>query len=340
MIFIFIVHIVLCIIVTVLLRLKIIKTREHIVPILYLIPFTGPLIFFMEQWLQKRKLYSSRNAGYDRLEIDDLRFQKIVLPTGEGKNDVVPLEEAMEINNSYTRRSLIMDILKGKPEDYVPVLESASLSDDTELSHYATTSMIAIQTRYEARLGELELRMRDIRDAVDIKADVEADIDEFERNLREKGNTVELVSENFNIPSKGYIMLLDEYIMLIDKYMDSGLISGAIYDIYQVKYDAALVEMLGYVKDIKKYWLMWVTNRIETGRLKGMDKLLELMRMNWPDDEKCYMVYMAYAFKTDNDELASEIIKTVEERQIYLSKNGKEWYDFWRGKYENPFEKR
>ncbi len=330
-------HMVICIIVAVLLKLDIVKTREHLMPFVILVPYVGALLLLVEQWLQKRKIYSTRETGYEKLEVDDIRFKKIVLPVSGENSDVIPLEEAMEMNGSETRRSLIMDILRGKPEDYVSVLESASLSSDTELSHYATTSMIAIQTNYESKLGELEVRMKEIRGLDDIAPAKEVDIDEFEKSVNEKENTVELVTKNVDMPSKGYIKLLDEYITIIDKYMASGLISGAIYEIYQEKFDDALVEMLGYIKDNKRYWLMFVTNRIEAGRLKSMDKLLELIRSSWPDDEKCYMAYMAYAHKTSNDELAREIIETVEEKDIYLSKAGKAWYNFWKGEYENPF---
>ncbi len=330
-------HMLICILVAVLLKLDIVKTREHLMPFVILVPYVGAMVLFIEQWLQKKKIYSTRETGYEKLEVDDLRFKKIILPVSGENTDVIPLEEAMEMNGSGTRRSLIMDILKGNPEEYVSVLESASLSSDTELSHYATTSMIAIQTGYEAKLGELEARMKEIRGLDEIDPAKEVDIDEFEKTVREKENTVELVTKKVNMPSKGYIKLLDEYITIIDKYMGSGLISGAVYEIYQEKFDDSLVEMLGYVKDNKKYWLMFVTNRIETGRLKNMDKLLELIRCSWPEDEKCYMAYMAYAHKTSNDELALEVIETVKEKDIYLSKAGKAWYKFWKGEYENPF---
>ena len=337
MIFFILGHMLICIGVAVLLKLDIVKTREHLIPFVILVPYVGVMILLIEQWLQRRKIYSTRETGYEGLEVDDIRFKKIILPVGGKDTDVIPLEEAMEMNGSGTRRSLIMDILKGNPEEYVSVLESASLSSDTELSHYATTSMIAIQTNYEAKLGELEARMKEIRGMNDIDPAKDVDIDEFEKTVREKESTVELVTKDVVMPSKGYIKLLDEYITIVDKYMGSGLISGAIYEIYQEKFDDALVEMLGYIKDNKKYWLMFVTNRIEAGRLKSMDKLLELIRSSWPNDEKCYMAYMAYAHKTSNDELAREIIETVEEKNIYLSKAGKAWFNFWKGEYENPF---
>lgn len=337
MIFFILSHMLICIGVAVLLKLDIVKTREHLMPFVILVPYVGVMILLIEQWLQRRKIYSTRETGYEGLEVDDIRFKKIILPVGKKDTDVIPLEEAMEMNGSGTRRSLIMDILKGNPEEYVSVLESASLSSDTELSHYATTSMIAIQTNYEARIGELEARMKEIRGINDIDPAKDVDIDEFEKTGREKESTVELVTKDVVMPSKGYIKLLDEYITIVDKYMGSGLISGAIYEIYQEKFDDALVEMLGYIKDNKKYWLMFVTNRIEAGRLKSMDKLLELIRSSWPDDENCYMAYMAYAHKTSNDELAREIIETVEEKNIYLSKAGKAWFNFWKGEYENPF---
>ena len=65
---------------------------------------------------------------------------------------IVPLQEALLINDASTRRQLIMDILYHDTGEYVDVLNRARMNDDVEVVHYATTAMVELQKDYEERL--------------------------------------------------------------------------------------------------------------------------------------------------------------------------------------------
>ena len=72
---------------------------------------------------------------------------------------------------SWTSRpygAAVVDVLNRHPEDNVSLLERASRTDDTEVSHCATTAMTGIQSGYEARIADLESAYKEQKGNSDI----------------------------------------------------------------------------------------------------------------------------------------------------------------------------
>ena len=61
------------------------------------------------------------------------------------------------------RHSLMLDILHKNPNEYIAILQKARNSDDTEVTHYATTMMMEIQTEYEKKLQQYEKTYKEHR---------------------------------------------------------------------------------------------------------------------------------------------------------------------------------
>ena len=283
------IHLIISVVVFVLQDMNILKIRDRIYPIVYLVPYVGFMMLLVECIMDKRNRIGQREIDLDKLEITQVRYKQIKVPQKE-ENEVVPLEEAMAINDSKVRRSLILDILRKNPENYVAVLEKASLSSDTELSHYATTSMMAIQSRYEKSIAELE-----------------------KEKERDKDNPI----------------VLDDYATVLKNYINSGLISGQVLRIYQNKLNKVLEELKGLCPEKIKYRFDWIDNRLDIGNTAGVKAECEDLLKKWPGEERCYKSYMAYAFKISDKKLAMQILKEVKEKEVYLSRAGREWYDFW-----------
>ena len=69
---------------------------------------------------------------------------------------VVPLEEALLINEPELRRELIMDVLNDNPEEYMDLLKQARMNEDVEVVHYAITAMVELSKEYDFRMQKLE----------------------------------------------------------------------------------------------------------------------------------------------------------------------------------------
>ena len=94
-----------------------------------------------------------RPIGLEKLMVDQIRYEKIKMSDNRNQDITVPLEEAMVVNDEKVRRKLIVDVLNHDPKRHIDLLKKASMADDTELSHFATTAMMNIQSDYEEKIG-------------------------------------------------------------------------------------------------------------------------------------------------------------------------------------------
>lgn len=283
-------HLFSCIIIGILHRMRIIKTRAMIFPAVCLVPITGFLLLFVEVWEEQRRRMGERPFESEQLKVQDIRYQQIQVESDENQQITVPLEEAMVINDESVRRRLMLDILRREPENNIPLLQEARLTDDTELSHYATTAMMEIQSRYEMELYQLEEKRK-----------------KFPSNQK----------------------VLKVYCRNLQTYINSRLISGTILNIYQDKLDEVLERLIETEPEHKNYRLEWINNRISLGRLENIEKEIRLALEMWPEEELLYQSYIAYGEKMQDGNLIESVINEMKEKHIYLSSSGKKWFQFW-----------
>ena len=74
----------------------------------------------------------------------------------EGDAGVVPLEEALIVNDPSDRRRLMLSMLTEDPDAYLAQLQAAKLNDDVEVAHYAATAVAQISKESDLKLQQLE----------------------------------------------------------------------------------------------------------------------------------------------------------------------------------------
>ena len=74
----------------------------------------------------------------------------------EGDDGVVPLEEALIVNDPGDRRRLMLSMLTEDPDAYLAQLQAAKLNDDVEVAHYAATAVAQISKESDLKLQQLE----------------------------------------------------------------------------------------------------------------------------------------------------------------------------------------
>ena len=156
--------------------------REHILIILT-IPIVGLLYALVVQWLNTIGKQGDKNVDMLPLDIEDILWKSLKSTTEDG--NLVPLEEAMLINDFGTRRRIMLDALYDDPMKYLDVLLLARNNDDIDTTHYATTMIAHAQKQFQLLLQEIAVR-------------------------------VENEPEN--------VILLDKYIDTIEKYIQSDLL--------------------------------------------------------------------------------------------------------------------
>lgn len=302
MIFLFLgVRIAVCLIVGYMLYKKQIRTRIPLLMEVVLVPVCGVLLLLADLWIEERRKNGSRKIELEKLEIQDIKFRPITVEDSDNSEMIVPLEEAIAINDAGTRRMLMLDILHRNPDEHVALLQRARLADDTELTHYATTTMMEIQSGYEQRIRELEQEMALCKEIND---------------------------------TEGLKIALRKQRKELKRYIESGLITGNILNIYRRKLEEVLRQLLEFAPENKNYYLDSIENRIGQRQTEHLEADLQEALRRWPQEEYIYRLLVQFYQLTMQGEKIKEILAEMERNKIYLSAEGKQWFAFWRHERE------
>ncbi|MEE3354899.1 MAG: hypothetical protein VZR32_01005 [Candidatus Weimeria sp.] len=261
--------------------------------VIWLVPFVGAAIGEMQLRFDRDKRREELPIGLEKLVVDQVRYEKIRMSDNRNQDITVPLEEAMVVNDEKVRRKLIVDVLNHDPRHHIDLLKKASMTDDTELSHFATTAMMNIQSDYEAKIAKIE----------------------------------EALEEEPKDP-----VLLRAYRRELTEYVGSGLVSGIIRRIYCRKLSEVLRQLVYMYPDRRHYRLQWIRIRIETEELDEVEQDLIYALREWPDYVPFYRLYVAYAQRRKDGKLLQEVLEQVEKNGAFLSQRDRSWYRFWKGR--------
>ena len=208
----------------------------------------------------------------------------------DSDTNIVPLEEAIEINDSTTRRRLMMEVLKKNPKENIDVLIKAGLSDDTELTHYATTTMMEIQGDYEARIKSCE-------------------------------DILKVNPQDYDC--------LRSYRKILSDYIGSNLLSGNVLTIYRNKLFKCLEELIWNYPSVRHYKLQYIETCLDINKIEEAGKRITEFRNNWPENEDGLKMALNYFRKINRGDLVNQLLKEIADNNYYLSPEGRQWFAFW-----------
>lgn len=286
------IHIIVCILIFIQKKCGHIHTRTVAYQIAYLIPFWGPILFIVEE-RACRKNSVSKEVGLDSLKIMDERYKRIKVVANRNEDITVPLEEAMVINDSQVRRRLMMDVLQNEPQDNVSLLLAARVSDDTDIAHFATTTMMQIQSKYEADIQEIQALLEETPDDVN---------------------------------------LLRKYRKVLMDYLNSGLLSGNVMDVYRNLVGEVIIKLVDKEPGNPNYIYDFIEDRIAIGENADLESWIELLEQYYGENEMTYRVCVDYYYSCHQGEKIKQLLDRIERENVYLTSEGKKWYRFWRGK--------
>lgn len=97
-----------------------------------------------------------KDATLESLRINDELHRNILVHDREADAGVIPLEEALIVNDPADRRRLMLSMLTEEPDAYLAQLQAAKLNDDVEVAHYAATAVAQISKESDLKLQQLE----------------------------------------------------------------------------------------------------------------------------------------------------------------------------------------
>ncbi|MBQ3795777.1 MAG: hypothetical protein II842_05755 [Butyrivibrio sp.] len=278
-IYLLMIHLCIVFFIFILMRMGIFKVDSVMMTVILCIPFWGVICAICITIL-----VNSGNSGEKRKELDTLSGTKLTVesvpvPVTESGN-IVPLEDALIMDDSSVRRSVMLDVLMQDTKAYIPVLNQARMNDDVEVVHYATTAMATLSKEYELKLQELGTK--------------------YAENPRDTN-------------------LLDEYITFLGQYIRSGMISGQFLEIQQNTYHQLLAEKVNLSPNIEDYAGL-AKSLIEAKQYIWADTALKVMEEKWPADDRTWLLRFRYYYETGSGSKIEEMIQKVSEGGFYSRK--------------------
>ena len=287
------IHLIICIVIFLLMKQGKIKSSMVVYPAVVFVPICGLVLLVIEEYRVRNTTQKERQVGVESFKISDIRYKRIVVDDDSNETITVPLEEAISVNNASVRRKLMMDILHRNPEEFIELLQMTRTADDTELTHYATTTMMEIQNKYELEIHKLS--------------------EEIKENPKE-------------------LQVLKKYRKVLLKYIDSGLISGKILEIYRVQLDDILRKLCEMLPENRVYFQDYIRNQIALGKNDNIDGQIMDMINRWPDEVQVYQIYVEFLWKSNRGDEIPGVLNRLKEGNVYLSSEGKAWLEFWEQK--------
>lgn len=150
------IHALVCLVLWTLMKLGLLPVRGHMLAVMVLVPLWGPLLVVL--LIARSAVFGDdlKDAMLETLRINDDMHRSMLVQGREGDDGVVPLEEALIVNDPGDRRRLMLSMLTEDPDAYLAQLQAAKLNDDVEVAHYAATAVAQISKESDLKLQQLE----------------------------------------------------------------------------------------------------------------------------------------------------------------------------------------
>lgn len=150
------IHTLVCLVLWTLMKLGLLPVRGHMLAVTVLVPLWGPLLVVL--LIARSAVFGAdlEDATLESLRINDELHRSILVQDREADAGVIPLEEALIVNDPADRRRLMLSMLTEEPDAYLAQLQAAKLNDDVEVAHYAATAVAQISKESDLKLQQLE----------------------------------------------------------------------------------------------------------------------------------------------------------------------------------------
>lgn len=290
-IFLLVIHLIVCIVIYILMRISVLKCTRMVMPLIVLVPVWGLGCLLVLELRARGKQEINEEVGIEKLKINDAIHRSIIMDEDPVEDRVVPLEEALLINDPSTRRELMMEIMYGNPDDYVRQLKGARMNDDTEVVHYAVTALTELQKEYDLKFQELDWEM--------------------EKNPKSRD-------------------ILDRYLELLNRYLASGIPEGSERDLKLRTYSNMLEKKLEEEKDNLMLWKRKAEADLQIGEYELANEEIRKILEKWEKNETGYLLLIQYYSAILNRAGIDKTLAVLEKKRIHLSPEGRQTVRFWR----------
>ena len=262
--------------------------KEQLIPFCF-IPIFGLLAALLVDLMILGNQEGTRDTDLERLALDD-DILWTTLKRFHEKGDLVPLEEAVLIDEVKVRRKSMLETLYGDPLKYLDVLNVAKHNEDIETSHYATTTISKAQKDFQLSIQKY---------AVEIE----------------------------NHPDDPKV--LDAYLEVLRQYIQSGLLEENLLKKLRILYSKLLDKKLITVKNDKYALIEKLRNAIELKDYTCALDTGHLLKRYWPEDEQTWIEVIRVCIEAKDRVEFKRTIDQIQHREIVWTEDGKRQMSPW-----------
>lgn len=254
-------------------KAEILKVPPSALIILTCIPLGGEAILYLMHLEESRHLQGRKAEDLKKLRYEKNRDSLYRQHYEEDDSTVVPLEDALILNNTNEKRSAMLNVLMDDSGNYMNAIRQAKRSDDSEVVHYATSAMTEISGKYEERLQLAD------------------------RNYQRKPDS----------PAA-----LDEYIDILEQYLENGIVEGELLEIQRHQYQK-LLKVRIHARHRQEDYTALASSYLDSGLYEEADRIIRIMERRWMKYENTLLLRLRYLFLVHDGEQLQKLIQKVKE---------------------------
>ncbi|MDD5603277.1 MAG: bacterial transcriptional activator domain-containing protein [Eubacteriales bacterium] len=215
---------------------------------------------------------------------------------GAVDRNAVSFYDILLTGDSHTKRSILLDILKGSAHRYIKQLKAALDDLDTETSHYASVALVEIKRKYDNTLIALNERLAS--DPDDVTA-----AEEYAGIIKSYVSSKILDPGNENRLKKNYIRTIKRFLDKGDKSLPVG------------------------------YYTLLCDYLIDAGEVKPAGEYALKAISLFPENEEPYFELMKVYYRLGDTVRFAEAFDYLKRSSVMISKEGLSRIRFFSGRY-------
>ena len=283
------IHLIICILIWSGIRTGFLKAKMYMLSLAVFVPVWGPVCVLLIHFQLFSGTDQVKTVGVEKLRVNEEIYKNMFPAMEENDRDVVPLEEALLLNDPSRRRELIMNVLNDNPGEYVELLKQARMNEDVEVVHYAITAMVELSKDYDSKLQT------------------------FER-------TYAAAPED--------PVVLDEYCDFMEEYLQQGLLEKQVEHMQRNQYTQLLQKKIKTDMNFHSC-LCLADNLMKLKDYSGAQQILDVIDKKWHRREEYWVRKIQLFAEQKNGRAIQAALKQMKEEHIYLSSKSKEVLAFW-----------
>lgn len=330
-VYVLIIHIVIILILILLKLLHVLKSRAVVILIAALLPLWGILMLVIKEINEYRENRKKHDIDVAHMSVESI-MKSIHLD--DSNDEVVPLNEAMIINDSVLRQDMMRDILYDVGnnvsvaeddvlEKVVPLNEALVMNDSATRRALIMDVLYTNPSDYISQL--IEAKKNDDTEVVHYAVTALVELQK-EFDLRFQALFMDKEKLDDEVWSR-------EYGKLLEYYISSGLLEGDGLRTQLLNYRNLLIHRIdtGNRNWTLQYKLADVN--LQLGDVESLTRDVEEMKARWPRRDSTYVYRLKLAFLMKDSNSIKEIFKELEGEDVYMSSELRSLKAFWNDDY-------